>query len=137
MENISHRIKLIADNEGIKITQLESKIGASKGVLSRSLANNTDIQSKWATLIVENYPQYNAEWLLTGRGSMLKGPVSAEPAPAPVTTTIKEAACPLCAQKDKLIAQLERVIARNEKEIDWLRHQIDCQEEPKTKRNSA
>jgi phage repressor protein C with HTH and peptisase S24 domain len=72
MESISHRIKFIADNEGIKITQLESKIGASKGVLSRSLANNTDIQSKWATSIVENYPRYNAEWLLTGKGEILK-----------------------------------------------------------------
>lgn len=74
--NITERIKLIADNEGIKITQLEDKIGASKGVLSRSLKNGTDIQSKWLTLLVENYPRYNAMWLLTGKGEMIQGKAS-------------------------------------------------------------
>lgn len=76
--NISERIKLIADNEGIKITQLEDKIGASKGVLSRSLKKGTDIQSKWLTLLVENYPMYNAMWLLTGRGEMIQEKASSE-----------------------------------------------------------
>lgn len=69
--NITERIKLLADNECIKITQLEEKLGASKGVLSRSLKKGTDIQSKWLTLLVENYPRYNAKWLLTGRGEMI------------------------------------------------------------------
>jgi SOS-response transcriptional repressor LexA len=51
---------------------LERKIGASKGVLSRAMQKSTDIQSKWIQLIVENYPQYNSEWLITGNGRMLK-----------------------------------------------------------------
>ncbi|RQO31911.1 hypothetical protein DBR32_03650 [Taibaiella sp. KBW10] len=51
---------------------MEQLIGASKGVLSRALAKDTDIQSKWIIKIVENYPHYNAEWLLTGKGEMLK-----------------------------------------------------------------
>lgn len=72
MNNIIERISKIADNQGIKITNLEKEIGASKGVLSRALKNNTDIQSKWISNIVENYPNYNPEWLLTGKGSMLK-----------------------------------------------------------------
>ena len=72
MENIIKRISLLCDNEDIKITMLERLIGASKGVLSRALANETDIQSKWLIKIVENYPHYNTEWLLTGKGEMLK-----------------------------------------------------------------
>ena len=55
-----------------EITALEKIIGASKGVLSRAISNGTDIQTKWIQLIVENYPHYSADWLLTGRGSMLK-----------------------------------------------------------------
>lgn len=51
---------------------MEKAIGASKGVLSRAISNGTDIQSKWIQIIVENYPHYSAEWLLTGRGEMLK-----------------------------------------------------------------
>lgn len=65
------RIKLMADHENIKITALEKQIGASKGVLSRAFNNKTDIQSKWLTKIIEQYPQYNSLWLLTGKGEML------------------------------------------------------------------
>jgi phage repressor protein C with HTH and peptisase S24 domain len=63
---------LIAKNEGITITKLEQVLGASKGVFSRALANGSDIQAKWVKKLVENYPQYNTEWILTGKGKMLK-----------------------------------------------------------------
>lgn len=72
MGNILSRIEQISKNESITIGALERKIGASKGVLSRAINNGTDIQSKWIQSIVENYPQYSAEWLLAGRGNMLK-----------------------------------------------------------------
>lgn len=72
MENILDRISKISENESITITSLEKNIGASKGVLSRAIAKKTDILSKWTQAIVENYPQYSAEWLLTGRGAMLR-----------------------------------------------------------------
>lgn len=77
----------VANNEGIKITNLEAKIGASKGVLSRAIAKNTDIQSKWLFKLVENYPQYNPEWLLNGIAPMLKedSPVYGNP-----TQSVKE-----------------------------------------------
>lgn len=74
MCNILTQIKKVADNEGIPIGTLEKKIGASKGVLSRAINNGTDIQSKWLRQIVENYPQYNPKWLLTGEGDMLSAP---------------------------------------------------------------
>ena len=71
MCKILPRIKEIALNEGITIGAMERVIGASKGVLSRAIANGTDIQSKWLEAIVENYPQYSAQWLLSGVGAML------------------------------------------------------------------
>src|SRR5690349_16930100 len=70
-DNILFRINQIAENEGITITALETKIGASKGVLSRALQKGTDISSKWVSAVVENYPLYNAMWLLTGVGKMV------------------------------------------------------------------
>ena len=73
MNKILPRIESIANNEGITIGALERKIGASKGVLSRAIANGTDIQSKWIQAIVENYPHYSAEWLLSGKGEMIRG----------------------------------------------------------------
>lgn len=78
MCKILPRIQQIADNEGVKIGAIERAIGASKGVLSRAIANGTDIQSKWIQAIVEIYPQYSGEWLLTGEGEMLKSKRGAE-----------------------------------------------------------
>lgn len=72
MGNILSRIQEIASNEGITIGTMERTIGASKGVLSRAINNGTDIQAKWLSIIVENYPRYSTGWLLTGAGSMLK-----------------------------------------------------------------
>lgn len=71
MCKILPRLRDIANNEGITIGALERAIGASKGVISRAIANGTDIQSKWLQAIVEKYPQYSAQWLLTGDGEML------------------------------------------------------------------
>lgn len=72
MNNLLERISIIAQKENTTIGAIERKIGASKGVLSRALQNGTDIQSKWIAEIVENYPSYSAEWLITGKGSMQK-----------------------------------------------------------------
>lgn len=72
MCRIIPRIKQIALNEGITIGALERVIGASKGVISRAITNGTDIQAKWLEAIIENYPQYSAEWLITGQGGMIK-----------------------------------------------------------------
>lgn len=83
MCKILSRIKLIADNEGVSIAVIERTIGASRGVISKAVTKGTDIQSKWLELICENYPQYSPEWLITGRGEMLKP--EAKHTPAQVT----------------------------------------------------
>lgn len=75
MDSLLNRISELARLEGISIGALEKKIGASKGVLSRAIQNNTDIQAKWVTKIVENYPMYSANWLLSGEGDVIRGRV--------------------------------------------------------------
>ena len=57
MAKILDNISILAEKEGVTIGALERQIGASKGVLSRAIANGTDIQAKWIQAIVENYPQ--------------------------------------------------------------------------------
>ena len=76
METVLDRIAQIANREQISIGKMERIIGASKGVLSRAISNKSDIQSKWITRIVENYPQYSGDWLLTGNGNPEKEPAS-------------------------------------------------------------
>lgn len=72
MEDFFNRIGKILENEGINITTLEQQIGASKGVLSRAKRNNTSISIEWVMNLVVKYQQYDANWLLTGRGDMLR-----------------------------------------------------------------
>tara|TARA_R110002096_G_scaffold195267_1_gene377860 strand:+ start:288 stop:584 length:297 start_codon:yes stop_codon:yes gene_type:complete len=67
---IAKRIAILIEYEQIKVTVLEREIGASQGVLSRAIKNNTDINSKWVERIYRKHPKYNAIWLLTGEGKV-------------------------------------------------------------------
>ena len=104
MKSILEVFIKISENEGIKITQLEEKIGASKGVLSRAIKNNSDIQAKWLLKLVENYPQYNERWLLTGEGNMLK-----KSTPSQEVQEVQEV------HDDKYTTSLEKQVALLEK----------------------
>lgn len=78
MINILDQLQALVAAEGITITALERQVGASKGVISRAIKYGTDIQVKWLTKVVENYPQISTEWLLTGNGEMYKSKTSNE-----------------------------------------------------------
>ncbi|MDR0414798.1 MAG: hypothetical protein LBH84_05210 [Prevotellaceae bacterium] len=98
----------IANNERISIGAIEKKIGASKGVLSRALANGTDIQAKWLQRIVENYPQYSSDWLLTGQGEMLRSAAHHHQQPDADYDLLKE----LCDTQRKLIGSYEELLEK-------------------------
>lgn len=76
MAKIICRIDEIRKKEGLTIGALENLLGASKGVLSKAIANGTDIQLKWLEAFVENFPQYSVEWIVTGKGDMTPLPAS-------------------------------------------------------------
>lgn len=111
MNNILNQLSKLIDNEHITIGALERKIGASKGVLSRAIQNNTDIQAKWIQTIVENYPTYNIEWLITGNGRMLKehNNIAADHPPEYHSDTYKDKYIRI------LEAENERLLAENER----------------------
>lgn len=117
MGTILSRIQEIATKEAITIGALERKIGASKGVLSRAISNGTDIQSKWLQVLVDNYPQYSATWILTGRGSMLHEDACTTESPSKSS-----------GMEDKLL----NIIQAQAEEIGQLRERINQLERVKT-----
>ncbi len=108
MSGILLRIEEISKNEGITIGALERKIGASKGVLSRAIANGTDIQSKWIQSLVEKYPNYSTEWLLSGNGPMLRdGVLQKEERPADQRAAVSDELLDRIEQQAQEIARLQ------------------------------
>jgi hypothetical protein len=101
METIISRIKELSIKEGVTISSIEKKIGASKGVLSRAIKNGSDIQAKWLQSIVDNYPDYSSYWLLTGKGNMILNEIISE---------AKSIECLKCKQKEQRIIDLLEII---------------------------
>lgn len=123
MNNILERISQIADLENITIGKIEQKIGASKGVLYKAIQKGSDIQSKWLVLIVENFPLYRAEWLLTGKGDIHKK----RNEQTEIISVDKE--------KDKEISRLSTENARLEETNELLRFKITTLESQLSERS--
>lgn len=66
------RLKEYIDKKGISISAFEKSIGMSNASFGKSLKNNGAIGSDKLENILRIYPDINTEWLLTGKGSMLK-----------------------------------------------------------------
>lgn len=56
----------------ISVRSFEMTIGASDGMIRRAIKNFTDIQCKWLTEIADNYHDISIDWLVTGKGQMIK-----------------------------------------------------------------
>ncbi|PTB96201.1 hypothetical protein C9994_08470 [Marivirga lumbricoides] len=65
------RIQFFIAQKGISMRQFEMSIGASNGVISNAIKNSKDIRASWLSIIIETYPEIDANWLLTGKGEMI------------------------------------------------------------------
>ena len=66
------RIYQYIDSKGIKPISFEKENGLSNGYLGKQLKRNADLGEGVFIKILENCPEINPEWLLTGKGEMLK-----------------------------------------------------------------
>lgn len=66
------RIKEYIDFKGIRISMFEKSIGISNGSFGGQLKKNRTIGIDKLERILTFYPELNAEWVLTGKGTMLK-----------------------------------------------------------------
>lgn len=123
MQNFNERIQVIAQTEGLSINEMERIIGASKGVLSRAIKNNTDIQCKWLFAISDNFPKYSPEWLLTGKGDPLNKmePVFTEHSnyQGMVTGLVQ-----IMREKDEQIIDMAKEIGRLNEQIEQLKKKL-------------
>lgn len=71
-ENTLKRIKQYLDSKGIRVSVFEREIGFSNGSFASQLKNDKTIGVDKLEKILRIYTDINVEWLLTGRGDILK-----------------------------------------------------------------
>ena len=72
MSNTVSRIKEFIDFKGLSVRKFEEAVGFSNGAFATQYKNNKSIGSDKIENILYSFPELNTEWLLTGKGDMLK-----------------------------------------------------------------
>lgn len=72
---ISQRLKQFVDYKGFTINKFSALIGASNSYFNKVFSKNTNIGSDRIEKILEEFEELSAEWLLTGKGKMLKSSI--------------------------------------------------------------
>ena len=86
MNTTVSRIKEFIDYKGLSVRKFEENVGFSNGAFASQYKNNKSIGSDKIENILHFYPEINAEWLLLGKGEMLKS----EARPVEIITSVKD-----------------------------------------------
>ena len=113
---LKRRILEYADSKGIKKYEIYQNTGISNGVLSQKGGLSEDNVMRF----LSHYSDLSPEWLLTGKGAMLRGQAAPEVAPPP-----SEPAFPGFIEK---IQDLSVKVGRLEAENEHLRAAIEAKQ---------
>ncbi len=97
--------------KGIKPTRFEKNIGLSNGYLGTQLKRNADLGESILVKIIDNSLDLSPEWLITGKGEMIKNDV----------VTIDS--------NDNLVAILRERLELKEDKIEYLQRELDKKDE--------
>ena len=62
----------------LSISGFEKKVGLSNNSLQTAIKRRSNLKDETLNTILNNFPQLNAQWLLTGDGKMLNGDLKEE-----------------------------------------------------------
>src|SRR5690554_4547826 len=110
--NVKERLKQFVDSQGITIRAFEQSIKASNGYVN-SISKSIGLDK--LEEILDVYSNLNIEWLLTGKGEMLKkDPEKKTPEGPPQVQSVPEL-------QQMVIDMQKREISRLQNEIDRLK----------------
>lgn len=72
MKSIVNRLKEYLDYKSISVSVAEKEINISNASLSKPFNNNTSIKTDTLEKFLKSYPDINPDWLLFGKGLMIK-----------------------------------------------------------------
>jgi len=104
------------DLKGLKPTPLEKELGLSNGYLGKMLKRQSSIGSDIIEKIVVFFPDLNVNWLIIGKGEMLK------------TEQLKKIEvakdCQICKEKEKVITAQKDTIALLKDKVENLNFRL-------------
>lgn len=119
---VKERVKDFLKNQNIPISLFESKIGASNGYVN-SISKSIGIDKLEAVL--EQYPNLNLEWLLIGKGEMLRDTSQiAQPSHIATDTNCQEKLSKQEAHYTSIIQSKDAIIISKNETISILKEQI-------------
>lgn len=86
---MNNRIRQIIEYYGISIRAFEQKIFISEGTIYRGLTRNSDFSSSVLVKILNNCPDISTEWLVLGKGEMLRESAPETPSDATIDRFLK------------------------------------------------
>ncbi|OFY09148.1 MAG: hypothetical protein A2X11_02650 [Bacteroidetes bacterium GWE2_42_24] len=69
---INDRISLVINHFGISPSQLATKIGVQRSGISHIMSGRNRPGVDFIIKLLQSFPQINSDWLLTGKGEMIK-----------------------------------------------------------------
>ncbi len=121
---IKKRIIQYLDLKDISKYEFYQKTNIPNGILSQK----GGISEENILKFLSYFKDVNPTWLLTGEGEMLRMPLSQQHGQPPPKAVQKEEpkppGCPLCAEKERVIAKQEQIIKDKDKIIALLEGQL-------------
>lgn len=112
------------DAKGLRITPIEKQLGFSNGYLGKMRNRKASVGSEVLEKIVCMFPDMNVEWLITGKGEMLKPGLDDEK-PPPEKVEYLEREIEII---NNLNTFLKEQVEHKDKQIDRLTHIIELLE---------
>lgn len=75
---VPERLQLFLDTQDVNAYQVNKLAGLSKGLLTKALQGRKGLSSQSLEQILLAYPALNPDWLMTGRGEMMRSDAPAE-----------------------------------------------------------
>lgn len=94
------RIKNLIDKNNLTISAFEKKIGSGNAVIVKLLQRNSNPSGDIMLKILQSFPEVDANWLITGKGSMYLA-----------ENTTQQAPCTHCAAHRRTIQDLQDLAA--------------------------
>lgn len=101
MEKLRERIKKVLTERELSVNALAATHGVQQKTLNNQIKGQTAISASTVLILLKQYPDLSAEWLLRGTGSMLL----TEPQHETLTREIREDTETIAALKETIAAQ--------------------------------